>query len=116
MAKTVSAEFDSVDMAELAARNVRYKFEGISKIKIKYRSIEDNSYLVLPSASAMNGTLGLDYPQSYGAIAFDGEEHTEADENRSSRLLIEASDHSSARIASYLRGLGGIGIKVTDVQ
>ena len=111
MIKTVSAEFDSVDMAELAARNIRYKFEGISKIKIKYRNIGDDGYLAQPSAAAPGSAWDMSVSQNS-----DTDGHTEADENRASRLLIEVSAASASRVAAYLRGLGGIRIKTSDIR
>ena len=53
MGKIVFAEFGSMDFAEIAARNVRHKFEGISKIKIKYKHLDkdgynDMEYVILP--------------------------------------------------------------------
>ena len=37
-----------------------------------------------------------------------------AEFNRSSLLLVDAEERSAERIAAYLRGLGGLGIKISE--
>ena len=75
MGKIVFAEFGSMDFAEIAARNVRHKFEGISKIKIKYKHLDkdgynDMEYVILPPSSFTNGSFGTGFPQSYTAVSY----------------------------------------------
>ncbi len=112
MYKTITAEFESVDLAEMAARNIREKFEGITKIKIRYPSIgEGGGYISLPVAS-INNPMGAGFPRGNDGILYDLEQRHEVEQNRSSILLVEATEDSAERIAAYLRGLGGLGIKI----
>ncbi len=112
MHKTITAEFESVDLAEMAARNIREKFEGITKIKIRYPSMgEGGGYISFPVAS-VNHPMGVGFPSGNDGILYDFEQHHEAEQNRSSILLVEAREDSAERIAAYLRGLGGLGIKI----
>lgn len=116
MSQMVSAEFESVDLAELAARNVRYKFEGVSKIKIRYRAMEhDNYHFITPLVA--NNTYSNGYMDAYGAGAlYYKEPNNETEESQTETLMIEAEAVSAKRIASYLRGLGGIKVKISDAE
>lgn len=113
MRKTISAEFESVDLAELAARNIRYRFEGITRIRIRYRAGSGEYDTSIPVAVA-NNSLGVGFPQAYDSVLYYDTPQTEIDQNRSSLLLVEAGERSAERIAAYLRGLGGLGIKISD--
>ena len=117
MSQMVSAEFESVDLAELAARNVRYKFEGVSKIKIRYRAMEHEEYHFITPVVFTNITYGNGYIDAYGAGAlYYKEPNNETEESQTGTLMIEAEAVSAKRIASYLRGLGGIKIKISDAK
>ncbi len=114
MNKTISAEFESVDMAELAARNIRYKFEGISKIRIRYSSYGNHDEIFSLPVSAVNNTIGVGFPQVYEDEMYRDTFRESAEFNRSSLLLVDAEERSAERIAAYLRGLGGLGIKISE--
>lgn len=114
MNQTISAEFESVDLAELAARNIRYKFEGISKIRIRYPSIEGEDGVLSFPVVAVNNTLGVGFPQTYEDEGYDGPQPQEREQSRASILLVEAEADTAERIASYLRSIGGLGIKISE--
>lgn len=108
----INAEFESVDLAELAARNVRYKFEGVQKIRIRYHAgAQEDERLFVPAFSS-TGTAG--YPNEVGVGGYYQAVGAETERIRSAILMIDAGEDSTKRIAAYLRGLGGINIKISE--
>lgn len=117
MGKIVFAEFATMDFAEMAARNVRHKFEGISKIKIKYKHLDkdgynDLEYVILPPSTLTNGSFGTGFPQSYAAIAYHADREPDNLDHTSS-VSVYADNIVAGRVASYLRGLGGLSVKIS---
>lgn len=118
MGKIVFTEFGSMDFAEIAARNVRHKFEGISKIKIKYKHLDkdgynDMEYVILPPSSFTNGSFGTGFPQSYTAVTYQADREP-SNLNQTSSVSVYADNTVAGRVASYLRGLGGLGVKISS--
>lgn len=118
MEKVVFAEFDTMDSAELAARNIRNKFEGISHIKIRYKFVEDDGYndmeyVLLPPAAFSNGSFANSFPQSYTATWHRTGEAGDGI-GRESTINVYTNELAAERIAGFLRAMGGLSIKISD--
>ena len=118
MGKVVFAEFSTMDFAELAARNVRQKFEGISKIKIKYRyqqndGYNDMEYVISPQNTTSGWNFTNNYPQLFTATYHLGTEENFGHRLESS-IHVYADEAVADRIAGYLRAAGGLSVKISE--
>ena len=114
MSRTVSAEFETVDLAELAARNIRYKFDGITKIKIRYYAPEDDDSFFIAPVSGDYGIFGSNSMSTYHAAAVSHGKDRETEQKQTGTLIVEARTEDIKRISSYLRSLGGISVKISN--
>lgn len=58
MDKTVTADFESIDMATFAAKNVTDHFDGVKKVKVSYQKSKGNNGGLLSSFALPYGPLG----------------------------------------------------------
>ncbi|WMJ22272.1 hypothetical protein RBG61_09760 [Paludicola sp. MB14-C6] len=116
MNKTIIAQFDSIDMATIAARNVMNRIKGIMDVKIAYKSSESfhedevfSDFFTPPTL--VNGVLfdnSSILPINYNAI---GEKEHESHAPRGIRVEIKTSNENVQNIKSNLRTYGGHSIK-----
>lgn len=119
MNKTITAEFDSIDIATIAARNVTQRVKGISEVKISYK----NSYgegakeqlfsdFFIPQ-NFMSGVIvneSVNYPVNYNAV---NEKRQRNDDITTKYVIVEikTSNENARNIKSNLRAYGGLNIK-----
>lgn len=124
MSKTISASFDTIDLAELAAKAIKENFHGIKAITIKYQNFP-HSGEPRPQEAVFNGAAMAaaptpmgNYVASGGIAAFpvmgQGEAEEQEDHSRpeiqnstESRLIVKAREDEIQAISSRLRSMGG---------
>lgn len=118
------AEFDSVDLADLASGKVRDMrgVVGIEILKNRYAARaedkNDTTLPIIPAGAGWSYTSGMAIGPSYSipfSRGFDGEsgENFEPAQRRDALLKVETEDQETARKVSYiLRNLGGRGVSI----
>lgn len=124
MSVYTSAEFDSVDMADLAAGRVR-KIDGILNTQVEKNRFDknggerDETPAFIPGAAGWPYSGGMSAGPFYtlpAASAFDSETggHFEPEHRRDVLLRVKARDDRCAgKAASVLRNLGGHDVCIT---
>ena len=73
----------------------------------------DMEYVILPPSSFTNGSFGTGFPQSYTAVTYQADREP-SNLNQTSSVSVYADNTVAGRVASYLRGLGGLGVKISS--
>lgn len=126
--KTITASFDTVDLAELAAKNIKTHFNQVKAITIKYKNYPESgerhqihSENLKPSASMTalsaanynilsNGPLPGYLPggvDNFAQTRYSQSDVPEIETTTESHLIIKASEDEIHKIESHLRGMGG---------
>lgn len=119
----VSAQFDSVDSAETAARSIKNSIQGVYKISIRAK----NAYASLASSTAnhyigsgINGAFGVFYPYTFGGNAINSfmyENENIIDDSdiigKQAYIEILCDTNSRDMVNKSLVGLGGLKIRNT---
>ncbi|MGI5959303.1 MAG: hypothetical protein ACOX60_07810 [Massiliimalia sp.] len=128
MSKTITATFDTIDLAELAAKTIKNNFEGIKAITIKYQNFPHTGNT--SSDHQFTDSIGANfagvvspagsYPVSGGIAAapimyhMDSQpenapshDHPEIQDSTESRLIIKAREDEIQAISARLRSMGG---------
>lgn len=135
--RTVTASFDTVDLAELAARNLKRDFRQIKAITIKYRNYPETPHdrqndapVVetspnLAAAAAVNsagagigfggGGIPALFPAQYDPYQtrYSNQSRPEIELSTESRLIVKAPENLVRPIQSHIRGMGGQQIVVS---
>lgn len=131
--KTISARFETVDMAEFAAKGLKNNFRNITNIKIRFKNFPrlDYSEHVSSAHSAEHTRVpfwnsapsGLNLSSGSGVMpAFfyfnrheedAGARTPEPETSTESRIIVEADESEAKQISSKLRCLGGYQIEVS---
>lgn len=117
----ISAQFDSVDSAETAARSIKNTIQGVYKISIRAKNayaFTANSTVNHYSGSSINGAFGVFYPYTFGGNAinsfmFDNENTVDDSDIIGKQAYIDVlcDKNSVDMVNKSLIGLGGL--KVT---
>lgn len=122
MDKTITANFDSIDMATFAAKNVTSRFGNVKSIRVSYhneeRSYDETPYIFssfftpagIPTTPLMNGP----FPDLFNGNAFR-EKRQNADHSvatTKATVRITASDENIGGITSTLLTGGGLNVRV----
>lgn len=139
--KTVTASFETIDLAELACRNIKQKYDNINAISIRYKnvphqrhnyhSVSDNEDSKAPIVTGTTALGGISAPLGNalnGAITpvgtiFAGEnvsddgsliDNSTPEIHRSleSKVIVKTNSSNAENISHTLRGLGGQNISV----
>lgn len=130
--KKVTAKFETVDLAELAARGIKNNFPQVKYIRIRYKNNpEDNQNDPTEGYNPENqsflnffagSTVGFDNSGSsvFPVYAYlnqkphsnSHDKTPEIEQSTESRIIIEANANLSKAIESKLRCLGGYQIEV----
>lgn len=112
MSVTVTAEFDSVDFAERAARRVKARYPQVGKAVIKCNHVSDGDEQHRVAVPVLNS-----FHDNFMAIAFTptppfSAENTslfrnETDQRRTAALEITAETAQAEKIAGFLISCGG---------
>lgn len=119
----VSAQFDSVDSAETAARSIKNSIQGVYKISIRAK----NAYASLASSTAnhyigsgINGAFGVFYPYTFGdnainSFMYENENIIDDSDIIGKQAYIEILCDTNSRdmVNKSLVGLGGLKIRNT---
>ncbi len=120
MKSTITAVFESLDMAEIAARKLRHAYPQLYDIKIKYNnngySSYENSALIpaLPIGSSTtfsSTTLGFgSYSYGLANVTNDYTERNivEPTNSTKSKIIIKADESAQKAIAATLTSMGGL--------
>ncbi len=125
----VYAQFDSIDEAENAARDLRQRCEGIKAVKIRYREVGDiapdlpvKSFALFDSwDSSVNGTTGQGASSSFSpAVYFDSDfadlptrEMLDGPRGRvDCSMDVAVEDYSAESVAHVLRSSHGRKVSV----
>lgn len=133
--KTITANFETVDLAEWAARNIKEHFIQVKSITIRYRNVPDvhdvqdsdvdqSETTALLAATAMGSGMGTAFAGGYpGFLPIGGKtfmqvadtagnhpNRPEIERSTESKLLIKASESQAKQIEAHLRSLGGLHI------
>ena len=132
MSKRISAEFDSIDSAELAARTLRHNVSGILKLSIRARGVNNNTDIGMTPAATIfpagavdyngsSGGLGTPFPAVFFNIGAGGNQNgrqgSDYAENqpvevpREATLEVLCDDSSVRSVSSHLTSLGGLRIQ-----
>ena len=115
MLTRVSAEFENIDMAELAARRLKESVSGVLRTGCLYdrraerSKIYDNKshYTLLPMALTTFNyyTAVVEYrvSESFGKEPY---------QNRKTQLYVVCEENSAANVKSLLNALGGLNIRI----
>ena len=123
--KTITAKFETIDMAELAAHGLANSFRHISNIRIRYKNVpqeireEHDRTPGRPAGEAFAGVLpgGALAPGAF-SLFFAGLDRREAtpvpeiEQTTESRMIVEAGEKEARQIAGKLRCLGGYEIQI----
>lgn len=128
--KTITAKFETIDMAELAARGITNNFHHVSNIKIRFKNfpeaehdhsdadrMDDIAPPFFALAAANNSTSFAVPAPIFPADADLFEDRSrrdvpEIEQSTESRIVIEANDQVAKDIAGKLRCLGGYEIDI----
>lgn len=129
---TIYANFETIDLAELAARQIKNNFPTIHSIAIRYRNnppeehhearndntpVQDSTFL---AAAAMGNGVGTGTPVApvffpFGVEPFqDGSRYQREDSplaSTESRMVIKANAEQVKAIEAQLLNLGGLSIR-----
>ncbi len=119
----VSAQFDSVDSAETAARSIINSIQGVYKISIRAK----NAYASSPNSAAnhyigsgINGAFGVFYPYTFGGNTInsffnDSENSFDNSDIIGKQAYVEILCDTNSRdmVNKSLVGLGGLRIRNT---
>lgn len=117
----VTAEFDSVDLADLASHKVRH-LDGVNRVDIIKnrfaRGDGDEIESVLPVTPIGSGysNLGISFTANLVPVAYGPDiYHNETNEKRDALLKAEVADSAAAaKVSSILTSQGGRHVKVID--
>ena len=115
MLTRVSAEFENIDMAELAAKRLKESVGGVLRTGCLYdrraerSKINDNKsrYKLLPMALTTFNyyTAVVEYRVSEGGVR-------EAFQNQKTQLYVVCEEESATNVKSLLNALGGLNIRI----
>lgn len=116
MSYRVLGEFESYDLAEIAAVKVKNRYPGTGRFSIKFLNGEQmqkqkfEEYTVPAMFEPLNGAAGgaSEFWNTQGA----GQKEPEYLENRAVILSLDASDETAQDISGFLTALGGLNIAV----
>ncbi len=108
MLKSIKAEFEQFDSAEIASRKIRKNVSGIRKIKITShrmsKSSTDNSYFrLIPTAVTTQNYITL-------SVNSTGRNLIEPKTIQTTLLTVICTEEVSARVHSIITSSGGISI------
>lgn len=118
MSKTITAQFDSVDMATVAANHIRQRVKGVTGIKIAYQppenhhenSVFSDFFLPVGLQSGVNLQESISFPVNYTAVLNRQQEYSHTETNHV-RLEIQTNNVDTRNIKSNLRTYGGLNLK-----
>ena len=124
--KKITAKFETLDMAELAAHGITNNFRHISNIRIRYKNMpqevheehEGDSRLSREAffAAVPSGSMQGAGPYPFLFAGLDAEESRksipEIEQTTESRMIIEAGEQEARQIAGKLRCLGGYEVEI----
>lgn len=131
--KKITAKFETVDLAEFAARGIKNNFDRINHIKIRYKNNPKDDYSENENREDRNDepfnfpalagvAAGLDSGGStmlpvYVYLNQNGEENgrrkvPEIEQTTESRIIVESDASIAKQVASKLRCLGGYQIEI----
>ncbi len=139
--KTITASFETIDLAELACKHIKQQYQNINAISIRYKNIpydRQNYHSVtdedIPPNPVIAGTTalgGASAPLNSGVnttitplgtvfagqnISEDGsliDNNTpEIEQSLESKVIVKTSNNDADTISHTLRGLGGQNISV----
>lgn len=121
MSKTITAKFDSIDAATIAASNAKDRFENISSVKVKYKTEQDEHevepFIFSGGFAAVNAAdvstpsvlqNGM-YPV---AVNIDAINDSRPARTKKATVEITAKGTNVDPICSTLRQGGGVSLKV----
>ena len=125
MIRTITAEFQSIDEAELAARRIKDKVEGISRITINSKNKKANNTNSIGNIGFSNMNVAGGF-STYNAVSSSvytplifnnvgehtGENHfNELSISKSVTIEIHCKNDDVKIVSSILTALGGLNIK-----
>lgn len=139
--KTVTANFETIDLAELACSNIKKKYDNINAISIRYKnlphqqhnyhSISDEEGKQAPIVTGTTALGGMYAPLGTGingaitpvGTIFAGENVSddtnlidnstpEIHKTLESKVIIKTNNSNAKEISHILRGLGGQNISI----
>lgn len=123
MSKTITAKFDSIDAATIAASNAKDRCDNVKGVKIKYKADKrhnEPSYVftnsISPTDTSNNPSVlqnGI-FPLAVNVDSIGiGHNDYYSYNRRKATVEITATDNSNyGKICSTLRQLGGLGVKI----
>lgn len=118
MSVTVTAEFDSVDFAERAAKRIRARYSGARKAVIRCHRMREASNhgigrTILPVQSAYSYFEAAAYTNSDSMFSLKPTSisHPETEENHSATLSITTNNLQASTIAGQMISCGGYNVR-----
>ncbi len=123
MKSTITAVFESLDLAEVAARKLRQTYPQIHDIKIKYNSvnIHDEGNDFFPVITGAYGVNAVQTPTGYFPYAFNSVINDVSSKNQSessfstkSKIIIKVDNSIKKAVSSTLTSMGGLQVNSFD--
>ncbi|MEG0692401.1 MAG: hypothetical protein RR444_04900 [Oscillospiraceae bacterium] len=118
MSKTITANFESIDTATLAASNAKDRCSNVKGVKVKYKSPrhEQDSYLFSNMFTPVDASTPSVLQNGIFPVAVNidpiGQHSPYPTRNQKATVEITATGGNLNTICSTLRQGGGIGIKI----
>lgn len=123
--KRITADFDTIDKATFALRNLKTRAKGIKSATVKYRS-RNGEYEEAPEvfsdffvpASVSSGVYQSEpFLQTFNlaAISEKNERQELVTEHKTASVTLEVTDGDLKKAESILRYGGGFSIKTSDI-